>query len=76
MLLVQEPGAGPGEKVVHMDRSREEIVCVLRHCGFNDIAETAQAQLPEMVDDETAAQFLAANGLSISMLMDRMGGSP
>jgi predicted nuclease of predicted toxin-antitoxin system len=28
------------------------------------------------IDDETAAQFFAAHGLSISMLMDRMGGSP
>jgi hypothetical protein len=59
-----------------MDRSREEIVCVLRHCGFNDIATAALAQLPETVDDETADQFFTAHGLSISMLMDRMGGSP
>jgi predicted nucleic acid-binding OB-fold protein len=76
MLLVQEPGAGPGEKVVHMDRSRDEIVCVLRHCGFDDVADAAQAQLPETVDEETADRFFAAHGLSISMLMDRMGGSP
>ena len=59
-----------------MDRSRDEIVCVLRHCGFNDVADAAIAQLPETVDEETAARFFAANGLSISMLMDRMGGSP
>jgi hypothetical protein len=59
-----------------MDRSRDEIVCVLRHCGFNDIADAAQTQLPDPVDEETAARFFAAHGLSISMLMDRMGGSP
>jgi hypothetical protein len=76
MLLVQEPGAGSGEKVVDMDRPRDEIVCVLRNCGLNDVADAALAQLPETVDDETADQFFAAHGLSISMLMDRMGGSP
>jgi hypothetical protein len=76
MLLVQELGARSGEKVIHMDRSRAEIVSVLRHCGLHDVADAAEADLPDQVDDQTEYQFLAVHGLSPSVLMDRMGGSP
>ena len=72
----QEPGAGIGKKVVPVDLSRQQIVKALRRAGLDEIADTAESTLPDPVDDQTAAQFCNAQGISMSMLMDRMGASP
>jgi hypothetical protein len=59
-----------------MDLSREQIVKRLRRAGMNDVADAAEATLPDPVDANTARRFCAAHGISISTLMDRMGASP
>jgi hypothetical protein len=65
-----------GKKVVLVDLSREQIVRALRHAGMNEIADAAEATLPDHVDTVTADKFCAAQGISMSMLTDRMGASP
>ena len=64
------------KKVVRVDLSRQQIVKALRRAGMHEIADTAEATLPETVDATTVKRFCAAHGVSRSMLMDRMGGSP
>jgi len=64
------------KKAVSVDLSRQQIVKQLRRAGLNEIAGTAETELPDPVPAKVAEQFCAAEGLSTSMLMDRMGGSP
>lgn len=59
-----------------MDLSRQQIVKALRRAGMNEVADSAEASLPEIVDSTTVERFCVAHGVSKSMLMDRMGGSP
>jgi hypothetical protein len=59
-----------------MDLSREQLIKLLRHAGLDEIADTAAATLPDHVDAQTAEKFCVAQGLSMSMLTDRMGASP
>ena len=65
-----------GKKVVLMDLTRAQYIKLLRHAGLNDVADTAEATLPDPVDAKTLARFCTANGVSLSMLTDRMGASP
>jgi hypothetical protein len=65
-----------GKKVVLMDLSRAQYIKLLRHAGLNDVADTAEAELPDPVDSKTLAKFCTAHGVSLSMLTDRMGASP
>jgi hypothetical protein len=62
--------------VVRVDLSRQHIVKALRRAGMHEIADEAEASLPETVDVTTVERFCAVHGISRSMLMDRMGGSP
>jgi len=64
------------KKVVRVDLSRQHIVKALRRAGMHEIADSAQATLPETVDPATVERFCAVHGVSKSILMDRMGGSP
>jgi hypothetical protein len=59
-----------------MDLSRQQLVRALRRAGMNEIADAAEATLPDHVDAVTADKFCAAQGVSMSMLTDRMGASP
>jgi hypothetical protein len=65
-----------GKKVVLMDLSRTEFIKLLRHAGLNDVADAAEATLPNPVDAKTLNDFCTAQGVSLSMLTDRMGASP
>jgi hypothetical protein len=76
MALDVRAGAETWEKVVRVDRSRQEIVRQLRRAGLNEAAEDAEATLPDQVPAEVADQFCTSHELSPSILMDRMGGSP
>jgi hypothetical protein len=64
------------KKVVRMDLSRAQYIKLLRHAGLIDVADTAEAELPDPVDSKTLARFCTAHGVSLSMLTDRMGASP
>ena len=59
-----------------MDLSRQQIVTMLRRAGLDELADTAEATLPDPVDSKTVDEFCAAHGLTMSTLTDRMGGSP
>jgi hypothetical protein len=59
-----------------MDLSRQQIVKALRRAGLNDVADTAEAALPDPVDVKTVDEFCAAQGISMATLMDRIGASP
>jgi hypothetical protein len=65
-----------GKKVVLMDLSRAQFLKLLRHAGLNDVADEAEAALPDPVDSQTLHKFCTAHGVSLSMLTDRMGASP
>ena len=59
-----------------MDLSRQQIVTLLRRAGLDELADQAEATLPDPVDSKTMNQFCAERGASSSALMDRMGASP
>ena len=59
-----------------MDLSRQQIIKALRRAGLDELADQAEATLPEPVDTKTVNQFCSAHGITTSVLMDRMGASP
>jgi hypothetical protein len=59
-----------------VDYSRQQIVEMLRRAGMNEIADTAEATLPDPVDGKILDQFCTAQGVTLSTLTDRMGASP
>lgn len=64
------------KKVVPMDLTRQQIVKRLRTAGLNEVADDAEATLPDQVPAELAERFCTSHALSVSILMDRMGSSP
>jgi hypothetical protein len=59
-----------------VDLSRQQIIKMLRRAGLDQVADEAEATLPDPVDAGSVKQFCAAQGVSTSLLMDRMGASP
>jgi hypothetical protein len=76
MALDDQARAGIWEKVVRMDLTRQQIVQRLRRAGLHEVADEAEATLPDQVPADVADRFCTSHELSISVLMDRMGGSP
>jgi hypothetical protein len=62
--------------VIPVDLSRQQIIKLLRRAGLDDLADQAEATLPDLVDAKTINHFCATHGVSASVLMDRMGASP
>jgi hypothetical protein len=62
--------------VVRVDLPRQQIVKALRRAGLHEMADAAEASLPDPVDDETLSLFCNGHLVSTSTLMDRMGASP
>ena len=56
--------------------SRAEVVRVLRRAGLLREAEDALLVLPDPVDREVLERFGLAHGITRSVLIDLMGGSP
>ena len=56
--------------------TRHEIVAVLRRVGLPEVADEAARSLPDQVDLELAAKFVAPYGITRDELISRMGGSP
>jgi hypothetical protein len=69
-------GTETWEKVVPVDLSRQQIVKQLRRVGLNEVADDAEATLPEQVPEQVLDQFCTSHSLSVSSLMDLMGASP
>ena len=72
----RRPGARICKKVSPVNLSRQQIIRLLRRAGLDELAEEAEATLPDPVDTQTMNQFCAAHGITASDLMDRMGASP
>jgi hypothetical protein len=62
--------------VVLVDLSRQQIIKALRRAGLDELADQAEATLPDPVDPKTVNEFCSAHGITTSVLMDRMGASP
>jgi len=56
--------------------TRQHVVEVLRTAGLPEVADEANRSLPEELDLELAAEFLARYGITKDALISRMGGSP
>ena len=59
-----------------MQVTRQHVVKVLRASGLPEVADEANRSLPEELDLERAADFLARYGITKDALISRMGGSP
>ncbi len=59
-----------------MDLYRQQIIKALRRAGLDELADQAEATLPDPVDTKTVNEFCSAHGITTSLLMDRMGASP
>jgi hypothetical protein len=59
-----------------MEVPRQHVVHILRMAGLPDLAEEAQRVLPDPVEYDHAARFLAQHGITKDELISRRGGSP
>jgi len=59
-----------------MSRSLQSIIEVLHRSELNEAAEEARKTLPDPVSEAELARFAQEHGLSVELLMNRMGGSP
>lgn len=59
-----------------MQRTRAEILRVLRHAGMAQVADELAPQLPEVVDFDRDHALLERYHLDSDELMNRLGGSP
>jgi hypothetical protein len=61
--------------VVTMQYSREHFASTLRRTGFLEAAEEALRVLPDPVEGDQIAAFLAPYGITLDELINRMGGT-
>ena len=59
-----------------MEVPRQHVVHILRVAGLPDVADEAQRVLPDPVEYDDAARFLARYGITKDELISRRGGSP
>jgi hypothetical protein len=59
-----------------MQRTRAEVLRVLRHAGLSEVAEELAPLLPDVVDFDRDHALFERYQLSPDELMSRMGGSP
>ena len=55
--------------------SREHLAVTLRRTGFPEAAEEALRVLPDPVDGDQIAAFLAPYGITLDELVSRVGGT-
>ena len=58
-----------------MRYSREHLALTLRRTGFPEVAEEALRVLPDPVEGDQIAAFLAPYGITLDELISRMGGT-
>jgi len=56
-------------------RSKADVLDLMRRLGMHDRLAAAQAQLPDVVDLRRHADLLARLGLGVDTVVDRLGGS-
>ena len=59
-----------------MQYSRQDVVDILRHAGFSELADEASRVLPDPVDLDQLQAWAMQHGLSRDELISRFGGSP
>lgn len=59
-----------------MPVARQHVVDLLRMVELPELAEEAHRVLPDPVEYDHAARFLAQNGITKDELISRRGGSP
>ena len=59
-----------------MDVSRQHVIDILHIAGLHGLADEVERTLPDPVEFDRAASFLARYGVDASELMSRRGGSP
>ena len=59
-----------------MDVPRDHVVHILQVAGLHGLAEEADRMLPDPVEFDRAASFLAQYGITADELISRRGGSP
>jgi hypothetical protein len=59
-----------------MQVARQHVVEILKKAELPEVAEQAGQVLPDPVDYDVAAAFLAGYGISKDELISRVGGSP
>ena len=59
-----------------MEVPRQHVVHILRMAGLPDLADEADRVLPDPVEYDHAARFLARYGITKDELISRRGGSP
>ena len=59
-----------------MQVTRQHVVGILRMAGLPELAEEAHRMLPDPVEYNHAARYLAQYGITKDELISRMGGSP
>jgi hypothetical protein len=59
-----------------MKHSRQEIVDLLRRAGLPEAADEAMAELTDPVDLRHVQEWCLRRGITRSVLISRMGGSP
>jgi hypothetical protein len=62
--------------VQYVQYSRQEVVDVLRRCGYEETADEASRFLPDPVDADQLEAWGIQHGLSRDELVSQMGGSP
>ncbi len=59
-----------------MQVTRQHVVDILRIAGLPELAEEVRRTLPDPVEYNHAARFLARYGITKDELISRRGGSP
>jgi hypothetical protein len=57
-------------------RTRAEVLRVVRNAGLFEVADELAAELPEVVDLDRDHALFERHGLDVDELTSRMGGSP
>ena len=58
-----------------MHYSREHFAVTLRRTGFPEVADEALRVLPDPVEGDQIAAFLAPYGITLDELVSRVGGT-
>lgn len=56
--------------------TRQYVVEVLRRTGYAELAEEAERVLPDPVAVNELEKWSGLHGISVNLLISRMGGSP
>lgn len=62
--------------MIAVQYARQQVIDTLRRCGYEQIADEASRDLPDLVDADQLEAWGIRHGISRDELVSRMGGSP